>query len=359
MSAACSPGGCWPAAIVVPLLIGALSWKAFSAGVFSEWSGITVMIVAMITLLAGLTVWSGRSIDRSDVERRHAEASLHRSEEELREAQRLARVGSWWWDPTTDTVTWSEGLYRIAGRDPKMPPPASRSTSAFYTAESFAPTERRGGTGRCRRGRRSSSSWRWCGRRRPRSVTSRGEAERDADGQVVLVRGTVHDVTEHKQAEEALRRSADEIRDLYNHAPCGYHSLDKEGVFVRINDTELEWLGYAREDMIGKMKFSDLLAPSSLSTFEAEFPRLKSGRQRSRYRVRSGPQGRHDPTGARQRHGHHRRRRKLFDEPLDGLRHDRAQRVRGGPAPASAYNRSLIEAALDLLLTIGPDGSYH
>ncbi len=85
-----------------------------------------------------------------------------------------------------------------------------------------------------------------------RSVTSRGEAERDADGQVVLVRGTVHDVTEHKQAEEALQRSADEIRDLYNHAPCGYHSLDEDGVFVRINDTELEWLGYAREDVIGK-----------------------------------------------------------------------------------------------------------
>ncbi len=41
-----------PAAIVVPLLIGAVSWKAFSAGLFSEWTGITVMIVAMITLLA-------------------------------------------------------------------------------------------------------------------------------------------------------------------------------------------------------------------------------------------------------------------------------------------------------------------
>ena len=92
----------------------------------------------------------------------------------------------------------------------------------------------------------------------------------------VLVRGTMQDVTERKQAQEALQRSADEIRDLYNHAPCGYHSLDKDGVFVRINDTELEWLGYAREDLLGKLKFSDLLAPGSLSTFETEFPRLKA-----------------------------------------------------------------------------------
>ena len=40
------------------------------------------------------------------------------------------------------------------------------------------------------------------------------------------------------------RNRHEEILDLYNHAPCGYHSLDKDGVFVRINDTELTWLGY-------------------------------------------------------------------------------------------------------------------
>ena len=38
-----------------------------------------------------------------------------------------------------------------------------------------------------------------------RSVTGRGEVERDADGQVVLVRGTVQDVTERKQAENEIR----------------------------------------------------------------------------------------------------------------------------------------------------------
>lgn len=33
------------------------------------------------------------------------------------------------------------------------------------------------------------------------------------------------------------------MEDLYNHAPCGYHSLDKGGFILRINDTELQWLG--------------------------------------------------------------------------------------------------------------------
>ena len=64
----------WPVAIVVPLLIGAASWMAYSAGMFSEWGGITIMIVAMITLLAGSTVWSAQRIDRSDAERRQAES---------------------------------------------------------------------------------------------------------------------------------------------------------------------------------------------------------------------------------------------------------------------------------------------
>ena len=137
-----------PAAIVVPMLIGALWWKALSAGLSSEWTGVTVMIVAMITLLGGLTVWIGFLIDRADVERRQAERSLHRREEELREAQRLARVGSWWWDPRTDNVTWSEELYRIVGRDPKLPPPGYQRALPFLYGGELRPTERGGATGR-------------------------------------------------------------------------------------------------------------------------------------------------------------------------------------------------------------------
>ncbi len=216
----------WPAVVVLPLLIGAVSWKAYAAGFFSEWSGITVMIVAMITLLAGLTVWSGQSIDRSDVERRRAEGSRHRSEEELREAQRLARVGSWWWDPATDAVTWSEGLYRIAGRDPKVPPPGFKEHSRFYSAESFArlsaAVERAVETGapfglELEMVRADGSL---------RSVTSRGEAERDAGGRIVLVRGTVHDVTEHKEAEAALRESEANLNRAQEIAHIGSWHLD-------------------------------------------------------------------------------------------------------------------------------------
>ncbi|MCG6535263.1 MAG: PAS domain S-box protein, partial [Syntrophales bacterium LBB04] len=69
---------------------------------------------------------------------------------------------------------------------------------------------------------------------------------------------------------------AEEIRDLYNNAPCGYHSLDENGVFLRINNTALEWLGYTRNELIGKKKFSDLIIPKHLPTFRENFLRFET-----------------------------------------------------------------------------------
>ena len=84
------------------------------------------------------------------------------------------------------------------------------------------------------------------------------------------------DITDRKMTEEALHKSAERMEDLYNNAPCGYHSLDKEGIFVGINDTELYWLGYSRDEIIGKKKFSDMLTSDSLKTFEKSFPVFKA-----------------------------------------------------------------------------------
>ncbi len=96
----------------------------------------------------------------------------------------------------------------------------------------------------------------------------------------------VHDISVYREAEEArnrelrrkvaeLAKSAAEIQDLYERAPCGYHSLDAEGCYLRINDTELQWLGYQREEIIGKMKFPDLLTRESFRTFQSNFQRFK------------------------------------------------------------------------------------
>ena len=60
---------------------------------------------------------------------------------------------------------------------------------------------------------------------------------------------------ERRKAMNDLQRSSAEISDLYNRAPCGYHSIDPNGNIAAINDTELAWLGYEREELIGRKPF--------------------------------------------------------------------------------------------------------
>ena len=82
-------------------------------------------------------------------------------------------------------------------------------------------------------------------------------------------------ITERKWAHDELRRYSEEISDLYDHAPCGYHSLDADGTFMRINGTQLNWLGYTRDELIGKKKFSDLMTPESREDFKRNYPLFK------------------------------------------------------------------------------------
>jgi PAS domain S-box-containing protein len=72
-----------------------------------------------------------------------------------------------------------------------------------------------------------------------------------------------------------IQGQMDEWQQLYDRAPCGYHSLDANGVFVRINQTELDMLGYSRAELIGHKTFFDLLTPASQQIFTANFPVFK------------------------------------------------------------------------------------
>jgi PAS domain S-box-containing protein len=84
---------------------------------------------------------------------------------------------------------------------------------------------------------------------------------------------------ERRRAEAALQQALAELEDLYQHAPCGYHSLDANGIFVRANDYELRLFGYSREELLGTLGFADILSPESLAVFRENFPRfLETGR---------------------------------------------------------------------------------
>jgi PAS domain S-box-containing protein len=102
-------------------------------------------------------------------------------------------------------------------------------------------------------------------------VLDHAVALRDAAGTIVRVVGSTRDISDRKISEENLRQSLQEIYDLYNQAPCGYHSLDLDGVITLVNDTELQMLGYTRAEMLGKQMLG-LLNPESQQIFQDHFP---------------------------------------------------------------------------------------
>jgi PAS domain S-box-containing protein len=75
----------------------------------------------------------------------------------------------------------------------------------------------------------------------------------------------------NRKTEDALA----EVRDLYDNAPCGYHSLDRTGKIVRMNKTELDWLNYTADEVIDKLDFTDVVTKESAVFFSRLYPEFK------------------------------------------------------------------------------------
>ncbi|MEU7860080.1 SpoIIE family protein phosphatase [Nonomuraea sp. NPDC049141] len=66
----------------------------------------------------------------------------------------------------------------------------------------------------------------------------------------------------------------DSAEDLYENAPCGYLSTLLNGQIAKVNATLLGWLGYAREELVGRRTFSDLLTVGGRLYYETHFAPL-------------------------------------------------------------------------------------
>lgn len=97
---------------------------------------------------------------------------------------------------------------------------------------------------------------------------------RDDEGAITHYIEIQVDITERKALEKRLAAAMRESEDLYHKAPCGYHSVGADGTILRINDTELSWLGYSREEVVGRKKFTDLVTPEGRELFTRTFPRF-------------------------------------------------------------------------------------
>ncbi|KQW24567.1 PAS domain S-box protein [Acidovorax sp. Root402] len=94
----------------------------------------------------------------------------------------------------------------------------------------------------------------------------------DDAGQLVEWQSVGRDITERRQLEAELGQASEQFQDLYDHAPCGYYALDRQGKYVHLNLLTLQWLGLPREEVIGKLGPADFFDYEGKALFTACFP---------------------------------------------------------------------------------------
>jgi PAS domain S-box-containing protein len=97
----------------------------------------------------------------------------------------------------------------------------------------------------------------------------------DHDDFVYAVGGIATEITERKRYEKVLKERSDFVLDLFNNAPFGYHAVDRNFVITEMNETELRWLGYRRDQVIGKFNVADLYTGETKKYVERLRERLK------------------------------------------------------------------------------------
>ena len=176
-----------------------------------------------------------RGIIQDITERKLAEEALLASEEDLKESQRIAHVGSWHLNIASNQVVWSEELYKMYGFDPTEPPPPYTEHKKLFTTESWEqltvaldntaktgfPYELELETVR----EDGSKGWMWV----------YGKAEFDANGKIVGLFGAAQDITDRKQIEESLRESRTTLDLVLNTVPQSIFWKDINGRYLGCN----------------------------------------------------------------------------------------------------------------------------
>jgi PAS domain S-box-containing protein len=250
-----SPGGelsrrMLPPSILLPIVIGWLRWKGQESGLYSDWTGLVIMMVGSGLLLTGLTLWTAYALDRIDRTKAEAEESARRLATIVR-CSNDGIIGK-----TLDGIvtSWNPGAEAIYGysAEEMIGQAVSRVIPAdrLDEFEGFLQGLRRGESIR----HYETERMRKDGKRISVSVSI--SPIKDGKGQIIGASTISRDVSERKKAEEELRRVSRYSRSLIEASLDPLVTISKEGKITDVNEATEKATGLSRSRLIGS-EFSD------------------------------------------------------------------------------------------------------
>lgn len=182
-------------------------------------------------------------------ERKRAEQALKDSQNDLNRAQAVARTGSWRLNVQRNELLWSDETYRIFG----IPKGTSMTYESFLAA--VHPDDRDYVNQKWQaalKGEPYDIEHRIVSDGKVKWVREKAELEIDEHGSLLGGFGTVQDMTERKQIENALRETRDYLENLLNYASAPIIVWDSEFRITRFNRAFEHLSAYKAEEVAGK-----------------------------------------------------------------------------------------------------------
>ncbi|MEI6309597.1 MAG: PAS domain S-box protein, partial [bacterium] len=211
--------------------------------------------------------------------RKQAEEALRESEERFALAIGGTGAGLWDWDMVNDQVVYSTQWKRMLGYDDHEVENSFSGWKNLWHPDDQIRIEEAiedylaGKTSHyeiIHRLRHKDGAWRW--------ILCRGDIVNDAQGKPLRWVGTNMDITERKQAEEALRESEETLRSQIENSFDVIFTLNKEGEFLFVSPAWERHFGYPVSEVIGK-SFAPFVHPDDIAPLSEYLKRVLSAGQ--------------------------------------------------------------------------------